>query len=136
MSSRKVKFSNSVKFNNSVKLNNKVKFINNKTKKKNNKMSSNKVLPTNELTETEKKYCSCLMKVRGSKFNPYAICTDSVYNKQGYKRNKVVSCEKYYDFSKYTVPMLRFFLKEKKVKGISKLKKNDLIKKLNELAKK
>ena len=36
-------------------------------------MSSNKVLPTNELTETEKKCCSCLMKVRGSKFNPYAI---------------------------------------------------------------
>ena len=105
-------------------------------KKKKNKISSNKVLQTDELTEREKRYCSCLMKVRVDNFNPYAICTDSVYNKQGYTRNKVVNCEKYYDFSKYTVPLLRLFLKEKKVKGISKLNKKDLIKKLKEITKK
>lgn len=117
---------------NSNKKNSNKKNIN---KKKNNKISSNKVLQTDELTEREKRYCSCLMKVRTNNFNPYAICTDSVYNKQGYTRNKVVNCEKYYDFSKYTVPILRLFLKEKKVRGISKMNKKDLIKKLKEIQK-
>ena len=67
------------------------------------------------------------MKVRNTKFNPYGICNNSVYNLQGLKRNKVVECGKYYDFSKYTVPMLRFFLKEKKIKGISKMNKKQLL---------
>ena len=114
--------------------NKKVKFSNKKnlTKKqslykKNNKISSNKVLQTNELSDVEKRYCSCLMKVRKTNFNPYGICTDSVYNKQGLKRSKVVDCGKYYDFSKYTVPMLKFFLKEKKIRGISKLNKKQLL---------
>ena len=79
----------------------------------------NKLFKTKKLSFVEKKYCSCLMKVRNTKFNPYGICTNSVYNLQGLKRNKVVECGKYYNFTKYTVPMLRFFLKEKKVKGIS-----------------
>ena len=69
------------------------------------------------------------MKVRNTKFNPYGICTNSVYNLQGLKRNKVVECGKYYDFSNYTIPMLRFFLNEKKIKGISKLNKNQLLNK-------
>tara|TARA_B110000261_G_C13057123_1_gene346628 strand:- start:60 stop:470 length:411 start_codon:yes stop_codon:yes gene_type:complete len=114
--------------------NKKVKFSNKKNRtlkkslyKKNNKISSNKVLLTNELSDVEKRYCSCLMKVRKTKFNPYAICTDSVYNKQGLTRSKVINCGKYYDFSKYTVPMLKFFLKEKKIRGISKLNKKQLL---------
>ena len=106
----------------------KVTFLNKKNcTKKNNKISSNKVLQTNKLTDVEKRYCSCLMKVKKTKFNPYAICTNSVYNKQGLRRDKIINCGKYYDFSKYTVPMLKFFLKEKKIKNISKLNKKQLL---------
>ena len=87
----------------------------------------NKLFKTKKLSFVEKKYCSCLMKVRNTKFNPYGICTNSVYNLQGLKRNKVVECGKYYDFSNYTVPMLKFFLNEKKVKGKSKMNKKQLL---------
>ena len=80
-----------------------------------------------KLTNLEKRYCSCLMKVRNTKLNPYGICTNSVYNLQGKTRNKVVECSKYYDFSKYSVSMLKQFLKEKKIKGIAKLNKKDLV---------
>ena len=110
---------NSIK-NNSIK-NNSIKNDSMKTKK------YKKLFKTKNLSFVEKKYCSCLMKVRNTKFNPYGICTNSVYNLQGLKRNKVVECGKYYDFSQYTVPMLRFFLKEKKVKGISKMNKKQLL---------
>ena len=110
---------NSIK-NNSIK-NNSINNNSMKTKK------YNKLFKTKNLSFVEKKFCSCLMKVRNTKFNPYGICTNSVYNLQGLKRNKVVECGKYYDFSKYTVPMLRFFLKEKKVKGISKMNKKQLL---------
>ena len=98
--------------------------IKNNTEKK---KKYNKIFKTKNLSFVEKKYCSCLMKVRNTKFNPYGICTNSVYNLQGLKRNKVVECGKYYDFSNYTIPMLKFFLKEKKVKGISKMNKKQLL---------
>ena len=104
-------------------------------KKKNNKISSKIVLKTKKLSDVEKRYCSCLMKVRKTNFNPYGICTDSIYNKQGMTRNKIVECGKYYDFSKYTVPMLKYFLKEKKIKGISKMNKKEILKVLNKYQK-
>lgn len=92
-----------------------------------NKYNSKKVLKTKNLNNREKRYCSCLMKVRDTKLNPYGICTNSVYNLQGKTRNKVVECSKYYDFSKYSVSMLKLFLKEKNIKGISKMNKKQLI---------
>ena len=94
----------------------------------NNKYNSKKVLKTKNLTNLEKRYCSCLMKVRDTKLNPYGICTNSVYNLQGKTRNKVVECSKYYDFSKYSISMLKLFLKEKNIKGISKMNKKQLLK--------
>ena len=97
------------------------------SKKKNHKMNSKKVLRTNKLSNIEKKYCSCLMKVRDTQTSPYGICTSSIYNKQGLKRNKMIKCGKYYDFSAYTVPMLKKYLKEKNFKGISKLNKKQLL---------
>ena len=93
----------------------------------NNKYNSKKTLKTKNLTKLEKRYCSCLMKVRNTKLNPYGICTNSVYNLQGKTRNKVVECSKYYDFSKYSVNMLKLFLKEKIIKGISKMNKKELL---------
>ena len=67
------------------------------------------------------------MKLGDTKLSPYGICTNSVYNLQGKTRNKVVECSKYYDFSKYSVTMLKLFLKEKNIKGISKMNKTDLV---------
>ena len=56
------------------------------------------------LTKREKKYCSCLMKVRATlkKSNPrspYAICTTSLYNAQNLKRTKRIDCSKNYNFN-------------------------------------
>lgn len=61
--------------------------------KKNNKIKKKK----SKLSSIEKRYCSCLIKVRSRKIkNPYGICTSSVYNKQNKKRTKIVKCGKNY----------------------------------------
>ena len=83
----------------------------------------------------DKKYCSCLMKVRGTlkKSNPrspYAICTSSIYNKQNRKRTKRIKCSKYYKFSQYNMRQLGHYAKEKKIKLSNKgrrLNKKQLI---------
>ena len=93
---------------------------------------------TSKLTEREKKYCSCLMKVRVTlkKRNPrtpYAICTNSLYNAQNLKRTKRVDCSKYYKFNKIKLENLRLFAKEKKIKISEKgkmLNKKQLINRL------
>lgn len=47
------------------------------------------------LSSREKKYCRCVYYLKSKKIkNRYAICTSSVYNKQGVKRKKVVPCSK------------------------------------------
>ena len=98
-----------------------------------NKFSSYYVLPDNsDMKIIEKKYCSCLMKVRSKKNpNPYGICTDAVYKSRGLVRDKVVECTEEYDFNKYNLKMLKMFAKEKKIKGYSKMNKPELLKKLN-----
>ena len=118
------------KKNNTIKLN--------KTKKKefNNKDKFNSyfILPDNSnLQIVEKKYCSCLMKVRSKKNpNPYGICTDAVYGSRGLVRDKVVECSEEYNFSKYNLKMLKLYAKEKKIKGFSKMNKKELLKKLRD----
>lgn len=112
--------------------------------------NSKNVFKTKKLTEIEKKYCSCLMKVlnnisipntrkvkknnkkKNSKKNkrktgPYGICTKSVYGSRNIVRNKVVNCKEYYDFSKYPVKLLKKYAKLKKFKGVDKLRKKELI---------
>lgn len=93
------------------------------------KISSYYILPDNSNLEIiEKKYCSCLMKVRSKKNPiPYGICTDAVYKSRGLIRDKVVECTEYYDFNKYNLKMLKMFAKEKKIKGYSKLNKRELL---------
>ena len=96
------------------------------------------------LTKREKKYCSCLMKVRATlkKSNPrspYAICTTSLYNAQNLKRTKRVNCSKNYNFNVYNLNHLRQYAKEKKIKIYEKgklLNKSKLIKRLNEYTRK
>ncbi len=73
------------------------------------------------LTKRERKYCSCLLDVRDkqeeqkTKYNPYAVCTNSVYTSQGKRRNKFVNCETSYDYEKLPVKSLRNLAKEKKL---------------------
>ena len=51
------------------------------------------ILPNAPLTEEQRKYCRCLLRVeeRGGAYNPYAVCTSSV-------GAQVYSCSKYYDW--------------------------------------
>ena len=116
--------------------------------------NSKNVFKTKKLTEIEKKYCSCLMKVLNNisignsrkvkknkkkkiskknkknsirKIGPYGICTKSVYGSRNIVRDKVVNCKEYYDFSKYPVKLLKKYAKLKKFKGVDKLRKKELI---------
>lgn len=89
---------------------------------------------TKKILSIDKKYCSCLMKVRSKNIkNPYGICTSSIFNKQGLTKKKIIKCSKHYDFSKYLLKNLRLYAKEKKIKNYYKLTKKKLIKKLNNL---
>ena len=128
---KKNKKSTLKKTNNSLKEKNK-----NKKKEYNNKdkFSSYYVLPDNSDSQMiEKKYCSCLMKVRSKKNpNPYGICTDAVYGSRGLVRDKVVECSEEYKFDKYNLKMLKLYAKEKKIKGFSRMNKKELLNKLKE----
>lgn len=114
------------------KRNNKTK--NNKTKKKTVKKNySFESINIDNLDNIEKKYCSCLMKVRSQKIpEPYAICTKSVYGSRDSVRDKVIKCSQNYNFSKYTLTQLKLYAKEKKMKGYSKLNKKQLLRKLQQ----
>lgn len=94
----------------------------------NNNLNSKKIMKTKKLSKLEKRYCSCLMKVRSKRIqNPYGICTSAVYGKEDKIRNKVIECTPYYNFKKYPLKYLKLYAKEKKIKGFSKLSKKKLI---------
>lgn len=89
--------------------------------------------PQNQI-KLEGKYCSCLQKVREQKINnPYGICTQSIFGSRGSVRDKVVDCQPYYDYSKMTVKILKKKAKEKGISNYSKLKKKELVTKLEKL---
>ena len=105
-----------------------------KQTKKYNRIKSHLVLRTKKLAPIEKRYCSCLMKVRGRGIkNPYGICTAAVYNKQGETRDEMIQCTIHYDLARYPLRILRPYAKEKKIKNYDTLKKADLLKELYEL---
>ena len=80
-----------------------------KQTKKYNRIKSHLVLRTKKLAPIEKRYCSCLMKVRGRGIkNPYGICTAAVYTKQGETR----------DERRKNIPEHKGFKIPKKVKSI------------------
>ena len=93
---------------------------------------------TTKINNIERKYCSCVAKVRATlkKRNPrspYAICTSSVYNKQNRKRKRRVECYKYYNFNKFSMKQLKAYAKEKKIKLSHKgrmLRKPQLVQKI------
>jgi len=99
--------------------------------KKTKKSPSIYTLLSKGLDKVEKKYCSCLMKVRSKKVNnPYGICTNSVYGSRNSVRDRVINCSKHYDFKKYNLKTLKLYAKEKKIKGYSKLNRKQLLQKL------
>ena len=89
-----------------------------------------------KLTKREQKYCSCIMMVMGeqrkkkekdtNKKNPYALCTWSLYNRDGKKRKKQIDCGKYYQYEKYSLESLKEYAKRNGIK-ISGKKKQELI---------
>lgn len=91
-----------------------------------------------KLSKVERKYCSCLAKVRpkiGNPYgNPYGICTNSVYGSRSLKRTKRVSCLPNYQLSKLSKKQLQAYSIEKKLPIKNKTKKQ-LINNLNKLKK-
>ena len=96
----------------------------------------------------EKKYCSCLMKVRGRDYklskknfklplNPHGICTNALYNRRGLKRTKVVKCSKLYMFNKYPKQYIVAYAVEKDIPVYNVngkvLTKNEIVKKIEQV---
>ena len=66
------------------------------------------------LSLKERRYCSCLMKVREKGFNPYGICYKSVL--RGKKSRKgTVPCSVNYTFKKFPNKQLMEYAREKRV---------------------
>ena len=91
-----------------------------------------------KLKEIEKRYCRCVFKVRSknNKLNPYAICTNSVYNLQNKQRKSLIMCGKNMDLNKLTYKQLKSYLIEKKFKIKKYTKKKTLINMVNSYLKK
>lgn len=95
------------------------------------------------LSLKERRYCSCLMKVREKGFNPYGICYKSVLRGQK-SRKGTVPCSVNYTFRKFPNKQLMEYAREKRVslkykRGKNKGKKIDrktLLRRLNHYIKK
>lgn len=84
------------------------------------------------LTAAEQRYCRCLTHVasQGKTRNPYAICTSSVFSKQGHKRGRIPPCSENYNFSKMKTKDLVGYAKLHKI-SYSGLSDEQLARKLN-----
>ena len=69
-----------------------------------------------KLNTIQRKYCSCLVKVRSKNTSPYGICTNSVYGSRKLKRKKNIKCSKIYKLPNLTKKQLFNLAKEKKVR--------------------
>lgn len=89
-----------------------------------------------KLSTIQRKYCSCVVKVRGRILNnPYGICTKSIYHSRKKRRTKKVGCLKNLDIKKLSKNEIKGILLEKKIKTKSKTKKKQLINILNKYLK-
>tara|TARA_B110000285_G_C14734154_1_gene427817 strand:+ start:248 stop:562 length:315 start_codon:yes stop_codon:yes gene_type:complete len=81
-----------------------------------------------KLNYIERKYCSCLVKVRGKSLkknkiqNPYGICTKSVYSSRKKTMKYRPSCLKNYDFNKLSYAQLKGLIIEKKINNSGRTK--------------
>lgn len=69
-----------------------------------------------KLNTIQRKYCSCLLKVRSKKTNPYGICTSSVYGSRKIKRKGNIKCSKTYKLTSLSKRQLLNLALEKKIK--------------------
>ena len=84
------------------------KIFNKKTKRCNKLKKKSYFKKGSRLSDRERRYCRCIIKVRSQGIrSPYAICTNSVYNRQGTVRNKRVSCTKNINFKNLSLKELR-----------------------------
>lgn len=120
------------------------------------------ILKSSTLKPIDRRYCSCLQKVRtsqymknppgykktkkllrakksvplGSVYNEYAICNSSVYNRLGLKRDAMVNCSQNYDFDSLPLLSLQAFAIDKnmklKTKGGRMLSKKQLLKNIKD----
>lgn len=84
------------------------------------------------LSTIQRKYCSCLVKVRSKKIKPYGICTNSVYGSRNLKRKKSIKCSKTYKLSSLTKTQLLNLAREKKIKVNNKLSRSKVMTLINE----
>lgn len=80
-----------------------------------------------KLNTIQRKYCSCLVKVRSKKNTPYGICTRSVYGYRKLKRKGTVKCSKTYKLTTLTKDQLINLAKEKKIRVNKKMKRQTLM---------
>jgi hypothetical protein len=87
---------------------------------------------TAPLTKRERRYCSCILDVRSKRqpYNPYAVCTNSVYNSQGVSRKKRIDCDTNYNYDVVPINSIRALAEEKKISLMDKKGKNMASKKL------
>jgi hypothetical protein len=120
------------------------------------------ILKSSTLKPIDRRYCSCLQKVRttqyrknpsgykktkkivrnkqsvplGSVYNEYAVCNSSVYNSRGLKRDVMVNCSQNYDFDSLPLFSLQAFAIDKnmklKTKGGRMLSKKQLLKNIKD----
>jgi hypothetical protein len=84
------------------------------------------------LTKREERYCRCITKLRNKGVKvPYAICTNSVYNLQGFKRTRNVPCSLNYNFEKFSKSQLINYVKVRKIKYNKSATKRKLINLIN-----
>lgn len=78
------------------------------------------------LTEQQKKYCSCQLKVtdKGTAYNPYAVCAKSV-------GTTTRDCTNNYDFNKMPDNLLRAYLRLHKLPVIEPYNRNDALATIN-----
>lgn len=71
-----------------------------------------------KLSSIEKRYCRCIMHVSKGypRYEPYAVCSSSVYTKAlGIHRKNVVHCAPFYTYEDYPMEELRGYARLKKI---------------------
>ena len=80
-----------------------------------------------KLNTIQRKYCSCLVKVRSKKNTPYGICTSAVYGSRKLKRRENIKCSKTYKLPTLTKKQLINLAIEKKIKVNKKMNRSHVM---------
>ena len=85
-----------------------------------------------KLSPVNRKYCSCLVKVRSKKIsNPYGICTKSIFGSRNLKKNTLIRCTKSYDIKKFKKDQIIYLLREKGLMVTNRITKAELVNMFN-----